>query len=514
MKLIKNKFLNKIKKNYLLILIIILGTFLRFYGLSFESFWLDETATAVAVRDYTSLEIIKNSVLTGNVRPEYYIIETINDLPFYFTSLDLWSELFGVSEFSLRFFSAIFGTLSIFMIFLVAKELTNRKVALLSTLIFSLSMTNIQFSQEARVYSFLTFIALSSIYFLIRSLKTGKLVYLSVYAILNIIGLNSHFVFIFFVFFQGLYILLMFKFYPKYAKRVLIALFIVGLFYLPWIPRLLEQNASAGTGTYLGKPSFTTLVKVWVGFNTWIYPSMNLKENINSKDFLNFSIYDWVLISSIILLVTIISIFFVIGITKKLFKNQPFIEKKWMILLILWFLIPFLSELILSIIHPTATLFGVIRYLIYIIPAYIILASIGIMSINKKYTPAIVILLIILSVPTLTSYYVNFDKGQWREAILFMKENLKDDDIILVHAPNTEQPFYYYYGKSDILYPTYNVSHASKIAGNSNSIWLVLSFDKYTDPSGSIKNYFDRNYELKQNKKLFNIKIFNYCKDC
>ena len=507
MKFIKNGFLNKIKKNYLLILIIILGASLRFYGLSFESFWLDETATAIAVRDYTAIEVIKNSIDYGNVRPEYFK-HVVNDLPFYFASLDFWSELFGISEFSLRFFSAIFGTLSIFMVFLVAKELTNRKVALLSALIFSLSMINIQFSQEARVYSFLTFIALSSIYFLIMSLKTGKLVYLSVYAILNIIGLNSHFVFIFFVFFQALYILLMFKFYPKYAKKVLIALFIVGLLFLPWVPRLLNQGE--GAGTFLDKPSFGSVVKIGVGFNTWIYPSTNLKENINSRDFLNFSVYDVVLIGSIVLLVAIISISFIIGII----KNQSFIEKKWVILLILWFLIPFLSELILSIIHPTATLFGPIRYLIYSTPAYIIFVSMGISRLNKNYTKAIVILLIILSMPALISYYVNFDKDQWREAILFMKENLKDDDIILVHAPNTEQPFYYYYGKSNILYPVYNVSHASKITVNSNSIWLVLSFDKYTDPSGSIKNYFDRNFELKQNKELFNIRIFNYCKDC
>ena len=525
MKLIKKRLLNIVKKNYLLILIIILGTYLRFYGLSFESFWLDETATAIAVRDYTGVEIIKNSIYYGNIRPEYFK-DVTNDLPFYFTSLDLWANLFGVTEFSLRFFSAIFGALSIFMIFLVTKELTNRKVALLSAFIFSLSMINIQYSQEARVYSFLTFIALSSVYFLIMSLKTGKLVYLSIYAILNIIGLNSHFTFIFFMFFEGLYTLLMLKFQPKYAKRVLVALIIVGLFYLPWLPRLLEQGENTGAGSFPGgKPTFTTVAKIWFQFNTWIYPSMHLKENINSKDFLNFSIYDWAMIISSILLVVIMSIFFVIPLFRNILKNKNsffknflgshyFIEKKWMILLILWFFVPFLSELILSMVHPTATLFGLVRYLIYIIPAYIILASIGIMSINKKYTQAIVILLIILSVPTLTSYYVNFDKGQWREAILFMKENLKDDDIILVHAPNTEQPFYYYYGKSDILYPTYNVSHASKIAGNSNSIWLVLSFDKYTDPSGSIKNYFDRNFELKQNKELFNIRIFNYCKDC
>ena len=300
----------------------------------------------------------------------------------------------------------------------------------------------------------------------------------------------------------------MFKFYPKYAKKVLIALFIVGLLFLPWVPRLLNQGE--GAGTFLDKPSFGSVVKIGVGFNTWIYPSTNLKENINSRDFLNFSVYDVVLIGSIVLLVAIISISFIIGII----KNQSFIEKKWVILLILWFLIPFLSELILSIIHPTATLFGPIRYLIYSTPAYIIFVSMGISRLNKNYTKAIVILLIILSMPALISYYVNFDKDQWREAILFMKENLKDDDIILVHAPNTEQPFYYYYGKSNILYPVYNVSHASKITVNSNSIWLVLSFDKYTDPSGSIKNYFDRNFELKQNKELFNIKIFNYCKDC
>ncbi|MCH7887721.1 MAG: glycosyltransferase family 39 protein, partial [Proteobacteria bacterium] len=83
--------------------------------------------------------------------------------------MSFWTKLFDVSEISLRLFSAVFGSLSIIIVYLVAKELSNNKIALLSSFIFSLSMANIQYSQEARLYSLLVFISLSSVYFFIKS---------------------------------------------------------------------------------------------------------------------------------------------------------------------------------------------------------------------------------------------------------------------------------------------------------------------------------------------------------
>src|SRR3989338_7777559 len=90
-----------------------------------------------------------------------------------------------------------------------------------------------------------------------------------------------------------------------------------------------------------------------------------------------------------------------------------------------WVFIPLSLELLLSILHPTATIFGPVRYLIFILPAYLILVSIGVSNLKKPYSNAAIIIFVLLSILPLASYYNNIDKHQWRETAIFIKKKLK-----------------------------------------------------------------------------------------
>src|SRR3989338_788872 len=106
----------KNKKLFLILaLILLMGAFLRFHNLGSESFWIDEAATALTLKKYSAAEILSNTVTKGDILPEYYVGNL--DLPTYFIILKLWSRLFGLNETSLRALSAIFGTLSIVLIY-------------------------------------------------------------------------------------------------------------------------------------------------------------------------------------------------------------------------------------------------------------------------------------------------------------------------------------------------------------------------------------------------------------
>lgn len=519
--------INKTKRNILitLLLIVLLGTLLRLYLISQESFWLDETATATAVRDYSTMEIFNNAIFHGLVTPGYWE-GTITDLPLYFVVLSFWVKLFGVTELTLRLFSALFGLLSIIMVFLVARQITTDKTALASSFIFSLSAVAIQFSQEARLYSFMLFMALCSAYFFIKSLKTGKLAHLSGFAVFSVIGLYTHFSYVFFIFFQVLYTLIALKINQKHVKKAIISFFLIGLLYLPILPRLFQQ--SAGAGAFLGKPTLFSTAKVLLMLNTWIFPSQELQENIYSLNFSPFAIADWLLILSAIILALFMTAFFIISLLhlkrksgkkfvafkniNKIFNDKYFIDDKWMVFLLFWIFVPFLSELLLSILHPTATLFGPINYLLFVFPAYIISVSIGILSLKWRYSRIAIILLAVFSLLPLASYYANADKQQWREAALFMKENLKDDEIILINSPYMNIAFEYYYGKSNRLHPAYSASQAAQLSKNNDSIWLILSFDKYFDPQGTIRKYMESEYMVDKEKNFFDIKILHFTK--
>ena len=91
----------------ILILIILLGSILRLYGIGDESFWIDEGSTALTVIKYNGLEILKNIYEQGQILPGDY--PAISDLPVYHYTVEFWSLFFGISEVSLRAYSAFFG---------------------------------------------------------------------------------------------------------------------------------------------------------------------------------------------------------------------------------------------------------------------------------------------------------------------------------------------------------------------------------------------------------------------
>ena len=343
-------------------------------------------------------------------------------------------------------------------------------------------------------------------------------------AISNIAGLYTHFIFIFFVSFEFAYVIIMFK--KKYIRRILASLLLVGVSYLPIIPRLFNQTN--GAAAFLNKPTITAVIKFWLMFNAWIFPTTELRSKIYSQDFFQIGAIDWLLISSALLLVLVTTGFFVIGafnFVGKINKNDLFFkkfklplkfhyftERKWMLLLLFWFFIPLSLELLLSILHPTATIFGPVRYLIFILPAYLILVSIGVSNLKKPYSNAAIIIFVLLSILPLASYYNNIDKQQWREAAIFMKESLKSDEIVMINLPYNIAPFDYYYGKSNNVFGVFNAVQASKLSENKNKVWLILSFEKYMDPKGSIRKYLEKEYRLDLEKEFFDIKILHFVK--
>jgi uncharacterized membrane protein len=58
----------------------------------------------------------------------------------------------------------LFGFISIFLIYHLARQLFNRDVGLLSALLMALSLFHIHYSQEARQYALVTLLTLTSSY--------------------------------------------------------------------------------------------------------------------------------------------------------------------------------------------------------------------------------------------------------------------------------------------------------------------------------------------------------------
>jgi outer membrane protein assembly factor BamB len=86
--------------------------------------------------------------------------------------MSLAYQVLGVNNFSSRFCSAVFGTLSLVLVFYLGRKLYNLKVGLLSAIVLGTFVTFFMFARHAMTDVPLVFFVLASIYFFILSEKT------------------------------------------------------------------------------------------------------------------------------------------------------------------------------------------------------------------------------------------------------------------------------------------------------------------------------------------------------
>lgn len=483
----------------LLVSILLLGAFLRFYNLGKESFWLDEGATALAIKKYGALGVIKNTYEEGQILPEYYPGYN-DDLPFYYVFLSGWVKIFGMNEFSFRSFSAILGSFALILIFYIGNYLFNEKIALLSTFLASINLTLIWYSQEARQYTYLLFLSLMSIIFLLKYLKEDKIKYFIGFIIFNALIIYSNFPWLVFIIFEGLFAL--FTIYKDYVKKqilrkkVIIAFIVIGVIYIPLIGRALFTHTN--TIDFYGRPSINQIAKLGIQLSTWIYPSESMRQKIYGFSF-NFTIYEWILLLSVLLSALLLGLLFLAGIFKSLYKKDS------SVFLLLMFFFPVLFSLIASLVHPIVTIFH-IKLMLYVIPAYLMFASVAI--IKTKLGKILIPIIIILSVLPLYSYFTNIDKQQFREAAELLPKN----ELIFMNIKSAQVPFKYYYGEKDNALGVADVNELNLHLRNANSFWMLFTFTKYSDPQDKIKEFLDKNYRLVEKKEFFDIELLHYKK--
>jgi uncharacterized membrane protein len=132
----------------LLVMVIALGAVLRFSLLSQESLWLDEAHSLWVASKGSLAEVF--ATLRRDANP-----------PLYFVLLHGWTRLVPPTEAGARLFSAIFGTISIALVYAFGRALRIRRDAcLVGALLFALSPHAIWYSQEVRTYAFLSALGL------------------------------------------------------------------------------------------------------------------------------------------------------------------------------------------------------------------------------------------------------------------------------------------------------------------------------------------------------------------
>lgn len=132
-----------------LALAVALGLALRLLQLNFQPLWWDEGYSVFfATRDFGAM-LARTAV---DIHP-----------PLYYALMQVWRVGFGTSDVAFRLLSVAIGTAAIPLLYAVAHELFNRRVALAAAFLLAIAPLHIYYAQEVRMYGLVTLLALASV---------------------------------------------------------------------------------------------------------------------------------------------------------------------------------------------------------------------------------------------------------------------------------------------------------------------------------------------------------------
>lgn len=447
----------------LLFFITVIGCFIRFYNLGFNSLWLDEASTLTFATAGSFWDIWN---LTVTIEPNPPLFHWIEYIMLYF----------GNSEFVLRFIPALAGTITIPVMYFIGKDFIDENGGLIAAAAFAVSPFLIMYSQEARAYSLLLLFIALSILFYFRALKDTGYKYWILFSIASAFAFWTHFYTAIFLMALIIYTFAIYK--MKYIKELVASGIILAVTILPLgimsIPTILKSKSGGPTFGIQGiNVVIDTLVQL-TGFN--------------------------------LLITYVMMLLFVCGIVTLYIKER---EKCVFILWILAF--TFAASVILSFKIPMVP-----RYLIFLE----IMIVLGIASSykifytlthHKSVTYILILMITILNAPVIMSYYSGYTKDDWRGFSTTLSSTTQPGDIIVIVPGYNSQPLNYYYSNStDGTIEYFASTETGLISARSeqtkNAYYIVTGDILSANPNGDALRWIQNN--TKQVYQNNNILVF------
>ncbi len=399
---------SKRKEIFILLLCLLIGFALRFYTFDQRSLWMDEIYTFNDSRDDFKGQVKFYKENPTYLHPPLFFILSHQFYPFMKPERDL------------RIIPLIFGTLSIPMIYLLARQFS-ASIALLCTLSLTFMTYHVSLSQDGRCYTLLMFIGMVGLYFFTMHLKTSKKRYL--------VLASPFFSVLFYTSYSSIpcialsQILWFYRFGEE--KPVLSSFFtlngLILLYCLPWIIFLISNYKSQSIVEELRRTE--DIILLW---NTF-YGILN----------------DWVPYAPLMIASVILLILF------------PFLtkNKKNALILLSVFLLP-IGGLYLYCKMSKLSHFITSRYFIGFLPLFLISIYLSLYSIETKFEELkrflrlrvlFVILFIVSSLIILPLYYRS-EKQDFRGLANYLKAKIQDGDEIILSSIAQYPGILHYFG--------------------------------------------------------------------
>lgn len=161
-----------------IVLIVLLAGFLRFYRIAEVPPALNSDEVAIGYNAYSILKTGRDEYKT----PYPITFRSFDDykMPVYVYLTAGSMKIFGFGDFAVRFPSALFGTLTILMTYLLAKELFKKEnISLVAAFLLAISPWSIQFSRSGYEANVAVFFIVLGMYLFLKGLSRGWMLVLS-----------------------------------------------------------------------------------------------------------------------------------------------------------------------------------------------------------------------------------------------------------------------------------------------------------------------------------------------
>jgi hypothetical protein len=410
-----------------LVLLIAVSFAVRLHDLGAKSLWSDEGLTLRRAEQPLPL-IFKNLNLIP-IDPNYYdgsdeegTVIASPDLhpPLYFLMMHLWIGVAGRSEFALRFPSVVAATLTLPLLYALARRLLSAEAGLWAALLGALSPFYLWYAQEARMYTWIVVLSLASVYALVRLLggKPRRRDY-AVYGLVTLALLYTHYSGFFLLAFEV--IVYGVRRLRRRASTVLIVLGAIVVALVPLIPYIWRTFQLRGLFAFGYTPLHTLLAEAWSSFNLGLRIPV-IQPLWRTAPFL---------------------LVFAVGVVT-LFLSR---RREAGLICLGYFLLPILFLYALSLVRPS---YMNPRHLMVASPAWELVLAQGLVTLRRRFKPGLVLGLgCVLALRGWADYDIFTSHNMWKDdirgAVQYIEERARPGDAIVLHHNVIRLTFDYYY---------------------------------------------------------------------
>ena len=401
---------------------LLLAFALRLQSLAFQSLWRDEV-DAVRFALAPLPDVIKTFSQPGFNGPLYFLL------------LRGWIGLAGEGEFAIRFPSLLFGVIGVALIYRLGTRLFARPIGLLAATLLAVSGYHVWYSQEAKMYTLITALALAAIYCLRRGLEDGRARFWIGVVVCTSLAMYAHILAALII---PVELLLSLLWWPRAEdlrrRRLKPALISFALLIVPYLPLAVWQLP------LVFQPGET-------GFNHYTLGQMfNVLNGAYTRGILTSLDDTW---SAVV--AGLAAALALLGVLTRLSRND---RAPAAMGLAIWLTLPVLAIWFVSLNRPLFT----DRYVIWIVPAYYLAIALGLEAVwylpsARPIMPRAVraaaalswVVLIGAGALSLTAQATTPYKSDFRSAAKVVAAARQPGDVLIFQIPYSQYTFDYYY---------------------------------------------------------------------